>query len=176
MFAYYCDYATELVDGFCYQLPDEVDQYVHPSLLYTARCSLKSYRQECNKSKEINQENGGPAFFFPEGQDYRNPRPSRNVLVYSHDADKLPPRGSEECGTSLYPGRYHCQEPKGAKKPLVLTQRFICHSRVTVIRDVVATRYARLSAPWCPGGQETPSQDRHLHYNATAGSVTPTRF
>ena len=92
MFAYYCDYATELVDGFCYQLPDEVDQYVHPSLLYTARCSLKSYRQECNKSKEINQ-NGRPAFFFSEGQDYRNPRPSRNVLVYSHDADKLPPRG-----------------------------------------------------------------------------------
>ena len=60
MFAYYCDYATELVDDFCYQLVAEVDQHAHPPLLYTAGSSLKSYRQECNKNKEINQ-NGGPA-------------------------------------------------------------------------------------------------------------------
>jgi hypothetical protein len=68
MFAYYCDYTIELVNGFCYQLVAEVDECAHPSLLYTARRSLKSYRQEYIKGKGVNR-NEGLAFFFPEGQD-----------------------------------------------------------------------------------------------------------
>jgi len=68
MFAYYCDYTAELVDGFCYQLVAEVDECAHPSLLYAASRSLKSYRQEYIKGKGANR-NGGPVFFFPEGRD-----------------------------------------------------------------------------------------------------------
>jgi hypothetical protein len=63
MFAYYCDYTIELVDGFCYQLVAEVDQSVHPSPLHTTRCSLNGYRQECIKAKGVNR-NGGLAFSF----------------------------------------------------------------------------------------------------------------